>query len=112
MRVAALFATAAVSICASALLFAQAPTTGNPSAPRWEYKATTRVDIENLGSSSDAKPSNIPSLNTNKLTAGLNQLSEEGWELVLIEPAYTRQLGGEGNPRVNYSPTYILRRSK
>jgi RNA polymerase sigma factor (sigma-70 family) len=59
--------------------------------PRWEYKAVNRGDIDEL-----AKPGR-KARNTDTLTAGLNRLGSQGWELVAIE---TGQI----------SSTYIFRR--
>jgi RNA polymerase sigma factor (sigma-70 family) len=44
--------------------------------PRWEYKAITRAEVMKLA----------PRDSKNKLTDGLNDLGNDGWELVGIEP--------------------------
>ncbi len=45
------------------------------AAARWEYKAVARSKVEELA----------PEKSKDKLTAGLNKLGEEGWELVTVE---------------------------
>jgi RNA polymerase sigma factor (sigma-70 family) len=47
-----------------------------PGRLRWEYKALTRADLTKLA----------PRDSKNKLTDGLNDLGNDGWELVGIEP--------------------------
>jgi hypothetical protein len=43
--------------------------------PKWEYRVLTREEIQELGK--------------NNLTAGLNELGKDGWELVSVFPGFT-----------------------
>jgi hypothetical protein len=47
----------------------------SPAAPRWEYRALTKAKLLDLGK--------------NDLEAGLNQLGDEGWELVAVDASFT-----------------------
>jgi hypothetical protein len=45
------------------------------AAPRWEYRVLTKAKLLDLGK--------------DDLTAGLNQLGDEGWELAAVDPSFS-----------------------
>jgi hypothetical protein len=51
---------------------------------KWEYKALTAPNVEKLA----------PKGSGDRLTDGLNQLGEQGWELVAVVPPQLPGLGG------------------
>ncbi len=65
----------AVSVGGGALPVNALPAEENPSPVlKWEYRVLTREQVSDLGKKD--------------LTAGLNKLGDEGWELVVAEPSY------------------------
>jgi hypothetical protein len=66
-----------------------------PEKVKWEYKVLTTSQLEALGGDKEGPSS---------LTAGLNKLGEDGWELVGIEP-------GHVPPPVKL-PKYVFKRAK
>ena len=93
-----------------------------PRPPRvaCEYKAMTRLDLENLtpanpDEAKDAKAITdvISGMSLPRLTRGLNALGAEGWELVAIEPFHTAPpVGVSAGATLNYPVTYLFRRAK
>src|SRR5262249_1734373 len=69
---------------------------------KWEYKALTRAEVEDLA----------PKGAKHKLTDDLNTLGSEGWDLVAVEPGAvvgsSRSFGGVGS----LPSTYLFKRSK
>jgi hypothetical protein len=80
--------------------------------PGIEYKALVRKDIESLAPEPIRK-GQVEGANIEALTAGLNGLAKNGWELVAIEPYYQYQVNDVQAVVTFHSfPTYVLKRAK
>jgi uncharacterized protein (TIGR03067 family) len=58
------------------------------SAAKWEYRVVKKAQVLELGK--------------NDLTAGLNKLGEEGWELVSVQPPSGSERGGRSSAATEY----------
>jgi RNA polymerase sigma factor (sigma-70 family) len=87
------------------------------TSPKWEYRALTRGEIENLALR-DPKAKRKPGdTATKRLGEGLNKLGGEGWELVTVEPGVqtgTTGFGTMGMSHTGFSTpsTYLFKRHK
>ena len=92
----------ALTVCAIALAWFV-----RPEYRPVEYKALGRAAIEGLGSAVSTKV--LGSANVTALTAGLNELGADGWELVAVEPEHQTAVGGG---TIHHEAMYVFKRNR
>lgn len=112
MRHAVLSVGIAAVIGLSTMLLAQAPQDRPKSGPSGNvtFKALERAEIEGLGGNEEAAKSVV--INNDALTAGLNKLGEDGWQLIAIEQRHTRPITGPKGTTCSNPATYIFQRGE
>lgn len=73
------------------------------------YRTMFRQEIDQLGGYEKDKPLRVNS--TEWLEAGLNKMSDDGWELVAVEGGRSVPITGPNQMKFIYPPVYIFRRS-
>ncbi len=90
---------------------------GRPPRIAYEYRAMTRVALENSTPPDPDEAKNIrdviEGMSTPRLERGLNALGAEGWELVAVEPYHERAPQGiSRGVTICHDPTYLFKRTK
>jgi hypothetical protein len=85
----------------AATLAAPVPAQPPRGKAKWEYKVLSRSQLNEMA----------PKGSKDKLTDTLNQLGDEGWELVTIASSTGSVFGG-GNNNISTSHTYAFKRQR